>query len=349
MEHFPPLEWFFFCEMQNHFEEAWALIDGNVDKAKIIEEFEVFAKDQLKFLQTWRTTRWPGGNPLSLIANDMIKRLVLRCENPVEFPYARPRTEIEGKEGDDAWLLEKEIFPSFGDAFHQRFSLRLFYLGAVFAALNISPSFWKNTAMIEVRFVYPMLPSGIREDFLAPFEKFIEELRGAGVLKCFGEWLIRTQKVSFLCLERIFGTDKYELFENNLLRKALPLILPLSSSWLPKPVSILEEEFDASPFVVGVREIFIISLPDERFASQNKLLEEGEWEQTKHWPEQEWSLGQTEIGASQLRLLSSIMMKWWRALWSEGFLPPPSYRSVSFHQAIQQTDLSGIKGVIVQP
>lgn len=203
------------------------------------------------------------------------------------------------------------------------------------------------TAMVEARFVYPMLPSGIREDFLAPFEKFIGELRIAGVLNCLGEWLIKTQKVSFVRMERIFGTDEYKLFENNLLSKVLPLLLPLSFSWLP--VATKEErEFEASSFAVEMKEIFVIALPDERFAGENKFSEEEKWEQIKHWPEQEWSLNQAEIGASQLRLLSLIMMKWWRALWSEGLLPPPDYRWISFHQIIQQIDLSKIKGVVIQ-
>lgn len=203
VEHLPPLEWFFFCEMQSRFEETWASLDNSesfIEKAKKIEEFEVFVKDQIKFLQTRRTTRWPGGNPLSLIVNDMTQRLILRYEyfvteakkqkdlpvpcptyprnlsnlhenmrqlvddcggqfsvarkigpnqgslfehlrissetlidtilnvfeRTVKFPRLRPKTEFEGKEGDDAWLLEQEIFPSFGDALHQRFSLRLF-------------------------------------------------------------------------------------------------------------------------------------------------------------------------------------------------------------------------------
>lgn len=491
VENLPPGEWSLFCDIQDHFETVWAmLVDSSsasyVDQAQAINEFAKFAKDCLAWADKWRTSRWPGGDPLRMIADDMVQRLVLRCEHrvsrlkqealqviiqkaaeafpqeaqqirqwfqdhqmvsslddlirlridsandwsrssmpknilselrrlaqiyaeelpcpcpiyprrlsnlkeatnllvqrlggqfkvaeetglnqgnlskylrslsqtpldvilntfglTVDFLHPRPDTEQQGLKGRGAWLLFQEKRPCFGDALHQRFTIRLFFLAAVLSVLDLSPVFWDMTMEVECRFLYTLIPSGIREDFISPYRAFLEQLRGAGVLNSLGHWLIEFQRVAFLRIDYTTLRDipwrqsteqlrqEQEWYEREWnLDEIFSLLLPLSLSFL----SVSEEENTEDR-----QEVFLI-IPvekDQDRIRRHRTRAEKEWqEKIMLWPEQDWNYEKIlEVESSQVRLIAALALRWWHALWSEGLLPPTAHRWPSFYQELSK-------------
>lgn len=444
LERLPMLQWSLFCEIQDSFEVIWdALSSVEIsipDKAQSIESFSTSTAENLKHADKWGITRWPGGNPLQLIAHDMVQRLVLRyeflvaeakrqalkeiiqrtaerfpeashqienwfanhevvaipddlvkvridvsgdwskagipksilavlkalaeecveqfpapCANAyprdmsnlqeatrqlveesggqlavaretdidqgnlskhlrsfsrtplniitrtferaVTFPRLRSKTERDGFKGKDSWLLFQETCPSVADVIHHRFATRLILSHSVLP----SESWWK-WAQLETRFVYPMLPSGIRKDFLSSYKKSLE-----------GVQLVDTNRVLFLSMKNPLQTvERNEVFL---------LLLILSSPFLP--IQAGKSDVEQYTILIDDKETFLITDLPEKWRATRECLGLDSWDLCERIK---------QASPHQIRLIAVSAFRWWLALCSEGLLPASSlsYRWISF-------------------
>ncbi len=226
-------------------------------------------------------------------------------ERAITFPRLRSKTERDGLKGKDSWLLFQENCPSVAEAIHHRFATRLLLSRGV-----LPLALWRRWAQLETRFVYPMLPTGIRSDLLSSYEDSLEG---------FKEPLIDNNRVHILSMDSPWQTVEEDEVFLLLLILASPLI----------PVQTGNSGIEQYTKLIGHREVFLVAGLHDFSESLRKWQVTGERHEINETIPYERI---EQLAPYQIRLTTTFAYRWWLALCSEEILPASSlsYRWVSF-------------------
>ena len=296
------------------------------DLSSVRQSLRQFVQDWGGPLAVAQLTSLNQGNlsrHLRASSQTMLDSILSSFQRGIEFPPLREVTENE-------IIRFQENDPSLADMLQQHYSMRLFLLGAVLAASDLSQDLWKRFAQIEIQFISPTR-HGFQDEFLSAYQEFLWEPRFRITHPSLGDWLIESKQVAFVRMDK--PLQKVEA------KTLLPILLPLIFPFLPVQNTGRGEERGKEPkfprFRFG-REFFLITPEIEELISQEWRSQEfinHEWKMIrddKAFSKEILQAFSERLPFQSYRFAATLALRWWWALSSEKLVPPPPDDWTSF-------------------